>query len=68
MHNREVTTKDMVPTPATQGGHVPDIPVSDGALISDDEYSVVGRLDMYRTKVFLYRTMVLTAHLSKVRR
>jgi hypothetical protein len=25
----------MVPTPATQGGHVPDIPLPDGALISD---------------------------------
>ena len=27
----------MVPTPATQGGHVPDIPRPDGALISDDD-------------------------------
>ncbi len=31
MRNREVTTKDMVPTPATQGGHVPCIPLPDGA-------------------------------------
>ncbi len=30
MRNREVATKDMVPTPATQGGHVPDIPLPDG--------------------------------------
>jgi hypothetical protein len=37
MRNREVATKDMVPTPITQGGHVPDIPLPDGALISDDE-------------------------------
>ncbi len=29
--------------------------------------TVVGRLDMYRTKVLLYRTMVLLAHLTKVR-
>jgi hypothetical protein len=29
---------------------------------------VVGRLDMYRTKVLLYRTMVLMARLTKVRR
>ncbi len=37
MCNHEVATKDMVPTPATQGGHVPDIPLPDGALISDDD-------------------------------
>jgi hypothetical protein len=37
MHNCEVATKDMVPTPATQGGHVPDIPLPDGALISNDD-------------------------------
>ncbi len=40
MRNREVATKDMVPTPATQGGHVPDIPLLDGALISDDDDSL----------------------------
>ena len=28
---------DMVPTPITQGSHVPDIPCPDGALISDDD-------------------------------
>ena len=37
MRNLEVATKDMVPIPITQGGHVPDIPLSDGALISDDD-------------------------------
>ena len=37
MRNREVATKYMVPTPITQGGHVPDIPLPDGALISDDD-------------------------------
>ncbi len=31
-------------------------------------HPVVGRLDMYRTKVLLYRTMVLMARLTKVRR
>ncbi len=41
MCNREVTTKDMVPTPATQGGHVPDIPLPDGALISNDDDSFI---------------------------
>jgi hypothetical protein len=30
--------------------------------------SVVGRLDMYRTYVLLYRTMVLMARPTKVRR
>ncbi len=29
---------------------------------------VVGRLDMYRTKVLLYRTMVLLVRPTKVRR
>ncbi len=28
-------TKDLAPTPATQGGHVPGMPVPNGALISD---------------------------------
>jgi hypothetical protein len=31
MRNREVAIKDMAPTPATQGGHVPDNPLPDGA-------------------------------------
>ncbi len=39
MRNREVATKDMVPTPATQGGHIPDIPLPDGTLISNDDDS-----------------------------
>ena len=29
--------QDLAPTPATQRGHVPGVPVPDGALISDDE-------------------------------
>jgi hypothetical protein len=39
-------------------------------LLQDDheEVSVVSRLDMYRTKVLMYHTMVLLAHLTKVRR
>jgi hypothetical protein len=41
MRNREVDTKDMVPTPATQGGHVPDITLPDGALISNDDNSFI---------------------------
>ena len=41
MRNHEVATKDMVPTPITQGGHVPDIPLRDGTLISDDDYSFI---------------------------
>ncbi len=31
------------------------------------DVGVVGRLDMYCTKVLLYRTMVLMARLTKVR-
>jgi hypothetical protein len=38
MCNREVATKDI---PTTQGGHVPDIPLPDGALISDDDDSFI---------------------------
>ena len=42
MRNREVATKDMVPTPITQGGHhVPYILLPDGALISDDDDSFI---------------------------
>ena len=29
-------TQDLAPTPATQRGHVPGVPVPNGALISDD--------------------------------
>ena len=32
-----MTTQDLAPTPATQGGHVPNVLVPDGALISDGE-------------------------------
>jgi hypothetical protein len=43
-----------------------------GEEVTLDENSVcgyvVGRLDMYRTKVLLYRTMVLLARPTKVRR
>jgi hypothetical protein len=45
MRNREVATKDMVPTPATQGGHVPDIPLPDGALFSDDDDSFISNTE-----------------------
>ena len=31
----------MVPTPITQGGHVPNIPLPDGVLISDDDDSFI---------------------------
>ena len=41
MRNCEVVTKDMVPTPITQGGHAPDIPLVDCALISDDDDSFI---------------------------
>jgi len=41
LRNREVATKDMVQTPATQGGHVPSIPTQDGALISSDDDSFI---------------------------
>jgi hypothetical protein len=45
MRNREVATRDMVPTPATQGGHVPDIPRPDGALISNDDDSFISNAE-----------------------
>ena len=45
MRNREVATKDMVLTPATQGGHVPDIPLPDGALISNDNDSFISNAE-----------------------
>jgi hypothetical protein len=45
MRNREVTTKDMVPTPATQGGHVPGIPLPDGMLISNDDDSFISNTE-----------------------
>ena len=35
----------MAPTPATQGGHVPDIPLPDGALISDDDDSFISNTE-----------------------
>jgi hypothetical protein len=41
IRNREEATKDIVPTPATQGGHVPDIPLPYGALMSDDDDSFI---------------------------
>ena len=41
MCNQEVDIVDMAPTPATQGGPVPGFPVSDGALISDDDDSFI---------------------------
>jgi hypothetical protein len=45
MRNREVTTKDMVLTLATQGDHVPDIPLPDAALISDDDDSFISNTE-----------------------
>ncbi len=45
MRNCEVATKDMVPTPATQGGHVPDIPLPDGVLISNDDDSFISDIE-----------------------
>jgi len=41
MPNQEVATKDLVKTPNTQGGHVPNIPVPDGALNSEDNNSFI---------------------------
>ena len=40
MRNR-VETVGMAPTPATQGGSVPGVPVPDGALISDDNNTFI---------------------------
>ncbi len=41
------------------------VPVTFLGVVS--QMGVVGRLDMYRTKVLMYRTMVLLARLTKVR-
>jgi hypothetical protein len=54
-----------VPPHATISGHAARRDYVVKAKIYD---YVVGRLDMYRTKVLLYRTMVLLALLTKVRR
>ncbi len=35
----------MVPTPASQGGHVPDIPLPDGTLISNDDDSLISNTE-----------------------
>jgi hypothetical protein len=45
MRNREVEIVGMAPTPATQGGPVPGVPVPDGALISDDNNSFISLVD-----------------------
>jgi hypothetical protein len=37
MHNCKVATQDLAPTPGKQGGHVPGLPVPDGALISNND-------------------------------
>ncbi len=34
-----------MPTPATQGGHVPDVPLPDGALISNDDDSCISNTE-----------------------
>jgi hypothetical protein len=39
--HQEVEIVDMAPTPATQGGPVPGVPIPDGALISDDDDSFI---------------------------
>ncbi len=41
--------------------------ISPIAAIPHKSKLVIGRLDMYRTKVLMYRTMVLIAHPTKVR-
>jgi hypothetical protein len=46
MRNCEVATKDMVPTPVTQGGHVLDIPLPDGVLISNDDDSFISNTEL----------------------
>ncbi len=49
-------------------GHLADGFAAQQCLDGTYEYpSVVSRLDMYRTKVLMYRKMVLMAHSTKVR-
>ena len=47
----------MVPTPATQGGHVPDIPLPDGTLISDDDDSFIS--DEEQREVLVVPTLMI---------
>jgi len=45
-HLEQVATQELVPTPATQGGHVPGLPIPLGSLISDDkDYSLIADAD-----------------------
>ncbi len=37
MYNCKVATQDLAPTPGAHGGHVPGLPVPDGALITDND-------------------------------
>ncbi len=46
--------------------HSPQFKFSTNSVLTN--WTVVGRLDMYRTKVLLYRTIVLSARPTKVRR
>ena len=41
MRNQEEAIADKAPTPATQGGHVPDMHPPNGALISDYDDSLI---------------------------
>ena len=41
MRNQEEAIADKAPNPATQGGHVPGTHPSNGALISDDDDSLI---------------------------
>ncbi len=44
------------------------LPRRKGRAKKEEEEGVVSRLVIYRTKVLMYRTMVLLARLTKVRR
>ncbi len=50
-----------------QRGHVEAAGAKRGGCRQQTQQSVVSRLDMYRTKVLMYRAMVLLACLTKVR-
>jgi hypothetical protein len=63
----EDATNDKVFPTEKYARNQPIIPVSCESIKPIVEWTVVGRLDMYRTNVFIYRTMVLLVRLTKVR-
>ena len=54
-----VPTQDLAPTPATQEGHEPGVPVPDGALISDDKDDSLSPMQIQIQREISVVTMLL---------